>query len=65
MPKSGDPAADAAGVDDKEVGDLLGRVSLADALDGQKPSLLEFSGCSYGSHARTPSKPRAERALLS
>src|SRR5947199_391947 len=65
MPESGDPAAYAAGVDAEEVGNFLGGVSLADALDGEKPPTLEFSGCSYGSHARTRCKPRAERALLS
>src|SRR5205807_1721796 len=60
-----DPAADAAGIDAQEVGDLKGGVALADALHGQQPPTLQLSGCSYASHARTPGKPQAERALLS
>jgi hypothetical protein len=37
------PAADAAGIDAEEVGDLLAGVSLAEALNGQKPPTLQFS----------------------
>jgi hypothetical protein len=38
------PAADTAGSDAEEVGDLLGSVSLRDTLDGEKPPTLQFSG---------------------
>jgi hypothetical protein len=38
------PAADTAGSDAEEVGDLLGSVSLRDALDGETPPTLQFSG---------------------
>jgi hypothetical protein len=62
---SGDPAANAAGIDAKEIGNLLGGVSLADTLHGEKPPSLKFSGRSNGSHAKIRCKLRAERALLS
>jgi hypothetical protein len=37
-------------MDAQEVGDLLDRVSLADALHGKMPSAFQFVGRARGSH---------------
>jgi hypothetical protein len=39
-PKGGHPAANTAGIDVEKVGSLLGGIALADALDGETPTVL-------------------------
>ena len=57
-------AIERAGIDAKEVGDLLGRVTFGHALDAETPTILQDSGRACGSHAGKPSKQHAERALF-
>jgi hypothetical protein len=62
--EGGDPPADAARVNAEEVGNLLGGIPLADALNGEAPPTLQFRRCALGSHPRPFSKRRATRTLL-
>jgi hypothetical protein len=60
----GDPPPHGAGIDAEELGDLLGRVPLLDALDGQEAAMFQFRWCAMISHASEYKRPGAERTLL-
>src|SRR4051794_18398880 len=62
--EGGRPAPDAPGRDLKEGSDLLSRVPLGEALNGEMASPLQFFGCTYRSHTRGHRKPRADLTLL-
>ncbi len=63
--EGGEPAADTAGIDAEEIGDLWRGVPVVDALDGEAAAVLQDSRGASGSHAGRSCKPQAERALLS
>jgi hypothetical protein len=50
------PAPDAARRDAKEIGNLLGRVSFDNALNSELSKVLEFNGCTFGSHTKDAAK---------
>ena len=60
----GDPAPHRAGIDAEELGDLLGRVPLQDALDGKEATMFQFRRRALVSHARKCKKTVAARTLL-
>jgi hypothetical protein len=51
-------------MDAEEVGDLLDRGSVANALDGEEPSALPFGSRARGSHAIQCSDPEVRVALF-
>jgi hypothetical protein len=63
--EGGEPAANTAGVDAEEIGDLLRGVDVVDALDGETTAVFQDFGGACGSHADRLCEPQAERALLS
>src|SRR5262249_22608244 len=65
LAKGGAPAPHGTGIDTKEVGDLRGRITFAEAPHGQTAAALQFGGCADASHATHSSKTRAARTLLS
>jgi hypothetical protein len=62
--REGAPPPHGGGIDPEEVGDLLGRVPLGDALDGEAPSVLQLVRWASGSHAEKSTTPEARSALL-
>jgi hypothetical protein len=61
----GQPTPHSGRIDPEEVGDLLGRVSVGNALDGEPPSVFQLVRRTGSPHAEQSTRSEAERALLS
>jgi len=64
VPERGHPAPHGRRIDPEEIGDLLGRVPLDDALHGETTPVFQFVRCALGSHNRQYTRPETQRALL-